>query len=428
MLIPKGVFFMPVKVKRLIIIYTAAALVALSAVAAVSHVRLKDYRLAAQYSSERAFEAAVASADGMSRALKKLSYATDDELGRSICSEAYANALTAEAAISVLPFETVELEKLSGFINRAGDYTESLCAQSQDELSTEQREHLRTISDAAADLAKCLRELQSSLNDGSVMMDSREELLQNIGTDNTEKISARLMNYENTLSPAEEFAYDGKYSPTEKKPAGELNEEEARALAAKAAGVEERELKDEYSFEGSDSRRCYSYGELMLCVSSRGLESMAQSRLVSEGRIDPEKAGEIAENFLRAQGFEDLTRDMQSGSDAIAVFRYVPTQDGAVRPDDYISVSIALDDGSIYAFDATRYTEEKADVNWKTDEEAAADTLPESISAESSRKVIIKSPGGRYLPCYELSCTDDEGASVRVYVNAEDGKQCRIDL
>lgn len=419
---------MSVKVKRLIIIYTAAALVTLSAVAAVSHARLTDYRLAAQYSSERAFEAAVTAADGMSRALKKLSYATDDELGRSICSEAYANSLTAEAAISVLPFETVELEKLSGFINRAGDYTGSLCAQSQDELSTQQREQLRTMSDAAADLAKCLRELQGSLNDGSVMMDSREELLQNIGADNTEKISARLMNYENTLGPAEEFVYDGKYSPAKAKTAGDLNEDEARALAAKAAGVEERELKDEYSFEGSDGRRCYSYGELMLCVSSRGLESMAQSRLVSGGRIDSEKARGIAESFLKAQGYNDLTMDTRSGSDAIAMFRYVPTQDGAVRPDDYISISVALDDGSIYAFDATRYSAEKADVNWRTDEEAAADTLPEGISAESSRKVIIKSPGGNYLPCYELSCTDDEGAPVRVYVNAGDGKQCRIDL
>ena len=65
---------MSAKARRLIIIYTAAALIALGTVAAVSHARLEDYRMTARYSSERAFEAAVSAADGLSRdcALYKL--------------------------------------------------------------------------------------------------------------------------------------------------------------------------------------------------------------------------------------------------------------------------------------------------------------------------------------------------------------------
>ena len=138
---------MSAKAKQLIIIYTAAALVTLSVLSAVLYSKLADYRLTALYSSSGAFETTVSAVDGLSRSLKKSLYVTDATLGRSICTQAYANALAAEAALSALPFSTQELEQLSGFLNRAGDYAKSLGAQSGDKLSDEQKQQLKTMSD-----------------------------------------------------------------------------------------------------------------------------------------------------------------------------------------------------------------------------------------------------------------------------------------
>ena len=223
---------MSAKAKQLIIIYTAAALVTLSVLSAVLYSKLADYRLTALYSSSGAFETTVSAVDGLSRSLKKSLYVTDATLGRSICTQAYANALAAEAALSALPFSTQELEQLSGFLNRAGDYAKSLGAQSGDKLSDEQKQQLKTMSDTAAEFSARLRDMQGRVNSGELIMDSREEQLQNIGIEDTGKLSAELLGYEADFTAPEDFQYDGQYSTRPEKERGKLSEEQARALAA----------------------------------------------------------------------------------------------------------------------------------------------------------------------------------------------------
>ena len=400
----------------------------LGGLAAVCSERLEYYRLAADYSSASALDETVSAVSELSSALKKLRYVTDDTLGRSICSKAYAEAMRAEAAMSVLPFSTQELEKLSGFLNLAGDYSASLVAQAGEELSAEQKQQVQQLSELAADFSARLIQLQTEVNEGSLLMDSMEQRRFSRGESGEgELLSARMLSYEEEFTSPEEFVYEGKYSPAAEPEPGELSEEEAKALAAQAAGVEPRELKEEYSYKGSDGRRCYSAGELKLCVSSRGLESMSQSRLVSSGAVDEEQARAAAEEFLGSLGYSDLALSSENLSETMAVYRYVPQQDGALRREDYISISVALDDGSIYSYDATRYSDEKAELLWNVGESAARAALPEGAELQSIEKVIIKSPGGNYLGCWELICSFEEGERMCVYVDAESGKQCKIE-
>ena len=409
---------MSAKAKQLIIIYTAAALVTLSVLSAVLYSKLAVYRLTALYSSSGAFETTVSAVDGLSRSLKKSLYVTDATLGRSICTQAYANALAAEAALSALPFSTQELEQLSGFLNRAGDYAKSLGAQSGDKLSDEQKQQLKTMSDTAAEFSARLRDMQGRVNSGELIMDSREEQLQNIGIEDTGKLSAELLGYEADFTAPEDFQYDGQYSTRPEKERGKLSEEQARALAAEAVGME----------QGEDGRRCYSAGNVLLCVSSRGLESLSQSRLVGSGSISAEQAEEIAQDFLKARGYDSLSLSERGGNGSVASFRFVPVQDGALRVDDYISVSVALDDGSIYSYDATRYSDAVPELDWSCDEGTARGSLPDNVSVIGSRKVIVQRPGGEYMACYEFDCTGSEGESLRIYADGSDGRQCRIQL
>ena len=109
--------------------------------------------------------------------------------------------------------------------------------------------------------------------------------------------------------------------------------------------MEERELRDEYSAEGPEGRRCYSAGGLLIGVSRRGLEYVAQSRLVENGRLSPDEARGYAEKFLADNGFEDLVPERGGENGALASFYYVPTQEGVPRTEDGVSITIALDDG-----------------------------------------------------------------------------------
>ena len=419
---------MSIKIKRLLVIYTAAALVALSGYSYAAARQLKQIRLTAGYESARAFEAAVSAAQELSDSFRSLRFATDDALGKSLCARACAAAMSAETALSVLPFETQELEKLQGFLGRVGDYAASLCALPDRSLPDEHRQHLLAYGEAAADLSARLREMQGQLHAGSIRMDTREKAVRNVDDGGRQMLSALLLDYEGSFASPGEFSYEGRYSLTPQAAAGSLKEEEVLAVAAKAAGVEPRELMEEYDYEGPEGRRCYSAGGLLIGVSSRGLEFMGRSRLVSRAELRMEDAQKKAEEFLSRMDYTDLELYSSGGSETVAVFHYAPAQDGILRPDDGLSVSVALDNGEVYALDATQYSPWAVELSWNTDEEGALATLPEGVEAVSARRLILKTLSGGYLPCWEIACADDAGESARVYVDAGTGRQYKVEV
>lgn len=417
------------KLKIVLATYISAAIIVLGLCAWTEHNSLADYRLAAKYSAGQAFEETVSAVAGLSRALEKSVYATDGGMCSRICSEAYANALAAEAAMSTLPFSTQELEQIAAFLNVAGDYAYTLSRQtSQDGFSREQVETLNEISAVAAELAESLRGLQGSVNGGDVTMDSREVRLMNVGLDDgTEKLSARLLQYEEDFRPVSEFIYDGKFSPKEKEDSlGRLDEQEMLSMAAEFSGVKQEELKKEYDYEGEDGRSCYSARGITICVSPAGVESMSQSRLVGESALSLEEAERIAADFLEERGFENLELDRSGVNGAVASMRFVRLENDAVCLDNSLRISVALDDGSIYSFNAVDYSGEETGAEWTVSPEEAEKALPDSLNVADSRKVILKSPGGQDLSCYEFSCTDGEERQVVIYVDAASGKQCEI--
>ena len=220
---------MPLKLKRLLAIYGIAAMAALGGFSYAAQKQLGALRLMADTGSARAFEEAVTAVADLSRSFQKIGFTGDSALGKRLCAQALADAQAAETAISVLPFSTQELENLSGFLGRAGDYAGSLCALTDETLGEDDRGHLNDLSAAAAEFAGRLRELQTQLHAGELVMDSREVRPRNV-TDDSEgpKLSALLLDYERDFAAPEAFAYEGKFSPAESRAPGTLSEAEAR--------------------------------------------------------------------------------------------------------------------------------------------------------------------------------------------------------
>ena len=417
------------KGKIILSAYALAAAAVLTGLSWTGQAGLNDYRAAARYSAGQAFEETVRAVEALSESLAKSRYAGDGSMCSRVCCEACANAGAAESAMASLPFDTQELEQLSAFLNVAGDYAYTLCAQAAEQGFTEtQREELNRLSGQAADFAQRLRETQGDLNDGTVRYDSREKRLRNVGEEPGEALSARLLGFEKDFEPGEPLRYDGRYGCEKRQKLGYLTEEEMLQTAADFAGRPPEELSLLYRYEGIDGQRCYRTGDLFLCVSRCGVESMAQSRLVSEALISGEEAREIAEAFLEQHGFSELELQNSEERGNLCRFFYAKTQEGAVCLDNGIRLAIALDDGSVYSFSAEDYCEDPAELSWNVTEEEAAEKLVEGLSLESGRRVILKSPGERDQACYEFRCLDREGRSVRIYVDAATGKQCEIAL
>lgn len=421
------------KATVLAVTYSLAAFVALGAYAWAGQNALADYRLAAGYGSGRAFEETVRAVDQLSRSLKKSVYATDGSMCGLICSEAYANALAAETAMSTLPFATQELEQISAFLNVAGDYAYTLCGEAAENgFTREQVETLTDMSQRAAELSQTLLELRGSVNDGSVLMDSRETRLENVNQDQEpELLSARMLAYEQGLQPAAELSYDGKYGAAAKgreQRMGGLSEGEQRILAARYAGTEPDQLESAYEYQDGQGVRSYWAGDRLISVGPQGIISLAQSRLVGEANMEPDQARQIAEQYLEEQGYEGLELRNSRVNGAIASLTYCKAEDDALCLDNTLSVSVALDDGSIYSFSAANYSDETTGAAFEIEPDQAEETLPQGLELQESRKVVIKSAGGQDQACYELRCTDKDGQEVKIYVDAATGRQRRIEL
>ncbi len=130
-----------------------------------------------------------------------------------------------------------------------------------------------------------------------------------------------------------------------------------------------------------------------------------------------------AEKFLESRGYGGMKEENSSESGNVMSFVFISETQNAARLDAAAKLSVALDDGSIYAFSIENYDADGEELVWKINEEDAKKALPAGKNAKGVRKTVIKSSGGRAVPCYELSL---EGA--RVYVNAETGKQQGIVL
>lgn len=429
--IPKGVFFVTKRKTRILVItYAAAAIAALGLYSFAVHGQLERHSYIARYSSAQAFEQTVAATEALSMAMQKSAYATDGAMCSLICSEAYADALAAETAMSSLPFSTQELEQLSAFLNVAGDYAHCLSYEAAAEgFNEKQVRELSSMGRRAEELAKALREMQGSVNRGDIIMDSRVTEIANVGVEDGDKLSGELLDYEAQFDCGSTPDYDGKYALCQESGGGlRLTEEDMLRQAAEFAGVSKEALKKEYDYEGGDGRHCYSAGEMMICVSSAGVESMASTRLVSDISISEKEAQSAAESFLQNHGFENLALINTRSQGAVLRLEFAGLEGDALYLDNTLTVAVAMDDGSIYAFNAADYCADKTGAEFTVSQEQAEEKLPQSLKALEARKVILKSDGGKALPCYEFSCSDKNRREVTIYVDAQTGIQRRINI
>lgn len=414
------------KYRLLVRIYAIAGVLTLALYAWVNTVYLTRWRQTAAHSAALAFEETVRAAETMNEGLEKSLYATDGAMCARVCSEIYAACCAAESAMATLPFDTQELENLSAFVNRVGDYAYTLCrACAEEGFEPGQVETLRALSRRSEELIDAFEEARAGLNGGALRMDSRERRLRNVGEEPGEALSARLLRYESAFSSPGLLHYDGQYGKAETS-GGYLTESEMQEAAARFLGTEPEELEKIYAYEGLEGRRCFRRGDSFLCVSRSGVESLSQSRLVSEPTLREDEAKGIAERFLRERGYGELKLVEERLTGAVLALRYARVEDRAIWLDNTLSIAVALDDGAIYSFNAASWTPGASGARWVIDEQQAAAALPQGFTAEESRRVITTSAGGRQTGCYEFTGTGQNGERVKICVNAEDGKECRI--
>ena len=219
-----------------------------------SQAGLDAWRAGQNYGSTAMGELA-SSLSSMDEALRESTYATNAPLFSQLCAKAAANASGAVSALAAMPYTTTELEKLSGYINGAGDWALYLSREgAEGRLPDEETmEQLREISSAVSDLAAQASELGTQFTEGALKLDSY-----GAGAEDAEEntIGGELRRIDSELDEFPELEYDGKYSAsalsvTAKSLEGaeSVTEEEAKSVAADFLGVDESELESVGRYE-----------------------------------------------------------------------------------------------------------------------------------------------------------------------------------
>lgn len=410
----------------LIITYLTAAVIALGAYAAV-HSRIElGYRRTAEYGYSHAFDEVVNAASKLSDSLRRGAYATGAEMSASVCGDIYGNCLAAEMTMSALPFSTQELEQMSAFVGIAGDYAQSLLRTSAESgFDDAARENLAGLYKTAEKLSRELTELHDNVDSGDVLMDAPERLFPDDGS----FVSAAMLDMESGMGESPSLDYDGRYTRADPVPCDDpVSEDEARQDAAEFFGLDPEQLSAEYAAESGT--RCFSFdGGGHICVDGWGnVLSLSSERSVA-GDMSSEELEQRARDFLEARGFRDMFLASSARHSSVLTMEFQCTDNGIRCEGDSVMISMAADDGQVYAYDASKHIRchgEHPSAEGVVSEAEARNALTDSLQVKSGSMCYAETDGGGQRLCYDFECTDPDGETLRVLVDAKTGRQYKI--
>lgn len=402
----------------LIMTYLAAAVLTLGAYTALHFGIERDYRRTAEYGYAHSFEETVAAMNGLGTALRCASYATGAEMTAVVCTDIYGSCLTAQMTLAELPFSTQELEQTSAFISAAAARASSeLRRCAADGLDDASRESFAGLCKTAEQLAKSLSGLREKVNNGQVVMDQPENSLFQGG---------RLVSTEMLKLEAETSAPEGILQGKQAAETEPVTEQAARISAAEFFGLDPEQLTLDYTARSGARGFRFDGGEIVVAPDGEVL-SLSSFRAVA-GEADVESLTERAWEFLSQRGFENMHLASRESVGGVVSFEFECTLDGVRCASDGVRLSLAGDDGQVYAYDASMHLENHAlqrKSEAAVDEAAARLAIPPTLRAELVGLCYAMSDDGSLL-CYEFDCADPSGSHVRILVNAQTARQFDI--
>ncbi|WP_433958624.1 germination protein YpeB [Cytobacillus horneckiae] len=396
------------------------------------------------------------------RAFHELTYQVDllhDKIGstlamnsRSSLSPALADVwrITSEAHSDVgqLPLALLPFNKTEEFLSQIGDFSYRTAVRDldKDPLTDEEYQSLQNLYKQAADIQDELRQVQHMVlkndlrwMDVETALASGNEAADNTIIDGFQTVEKTVEGYDETdLGPAfvnmqkkdENFKYlEGK----------EITKEEAVKEARKYAGLpKESKVRVTESGEGSK----YGFYSVTIEAPNSQIEAnmditkkggypiwFIMARDVKEQNISLNDASNIAIEFLKENGFEDLDLFESAQYDQTGVFTFVSKQDDVRIYPDSIKMKVALDDGKILGFAAEDYLKShhqreipEAQLSL---EEARAKLNPQVEIMEDRMAVILNDLNQEVL-CYEFMATLGND-TYRIFINSEDGREEKVE-
>lgn len=374
----------------------------------------------------------------------------------TLSAEIWREAGMAEMCLESLPVYDLNLQNIMRFFHQSGEYALYLARKAigGEELTEEEEENLRAISEQAKTLSTAMTEFEYGIQSENANYEALTEFLTYMDTPPEENNSSSngevtLYEYKNPLMKMEsemqlpELNYEGAYSSHLSNNTYEfladkemISQDEARRRAAYILGCEPKDLTAGEDIISKNLKLyCFTGRNMNICVTmEEGYPfSFSKSGVVSDIKISDDEAVAIAAAYLNKLQFRnmELINTVSNGNILLTEFAF--RQGDAVCLTDRIYVGVALDNGNICTFDASEYLKNHIsdrNVSPKLSYEEAMEKVSKSLTVEEGRLVVLGT--NSYTEperlCYEFKAKTDDDNKVVIYINANNGAEERIDL
>ena len=404
-----------------------------------------EYRQASENQYNMAFYELVDYVQNVETYLAKSLISSSPEHGAETLTHVWREANLAQAYLSRLPIDSVELEKTAKFLNQVSDYSYSLSRKNiyNEELTEEDLKNLEDLHNYSVELRNTLDQLSADINDGRIKwgeLTKKGEVAFAQEVSNISKNS--FSNLEENFHEYSGLIYDGAFSEhmtsSQKKglTGDNIDEEKAKQIATDFIGkdrVQEINLSgksentDIITYDFSVKVNNENEENMNISITEKGghVLLMNYNRNVEAELISQEEADKIGKQFLENRGLNNMKETYYLKQDGIVTINYAYKQDEVTVYPDLIKLKIALDNGEVMGIETKGYLnshEERKIPEVKITKEKAKESLNKNLEITSESLAIIPTEWQTEVLCWEFKGKVND-TDFLVYVNAETGKE-----
>lgn len=368
--------------------------------------------------------------DDMETGLLKARLISDPRQLVNLSGELYRSSEAAKASLCALPLGETSVARTTEFLSQVGDFAHSVSMRvlGGGEITEDDVANIESLSQSARGMQQGLDELLVQMNNGNINF---KNVSKRVSGGSGVALADSISDMEEELHDYPSLVYDGPFSQhvSEKAPVylankTEVDESMAKSIAelyigsaAALLGEGEGKIASYYFESGSKKAEITKAGGHLLWL--------LNNRRIGEKTLELEQAKQYAADFLRKNGFPDMTESYYDIKDDCAVINYAWSQNGYIVYPDMVKVKVALDNGEIVGFEGRGYimnhTPRQIPQPRITAEQALA-LVSSAAPVESVGYAVIPLDSGDEAFCYQLRGTVDDRHFL-IYINTQTGAE-----
>lgn len=422
-----------------IILYTTTIILVLGIFSIVQSVKLAKYEQEVLLSNQLALVSLDENLNNIGTNLEKVMYSSTPTMLSKLAAELWRESSGAKNNLLMLPSSDTQLSNTYKFLSQVGEFVMALGRKSAngESLSAEERKQLAELYEYCNSLNEQVNQMCYELENGTFSFDDYDSTLLEQSS-NLVTISSSFDDVEQSLSDLPSLIYDGPFSdhieqgePLLLKGLKEISQDDALKIAQKVCENEKSTL--EFAYEENGDIPCYVFSSESCTTAITKIGGyplyMINSKFVGEIEIKQDEAVRNAKKYLEKIGYKNLKESYYFTDDGICTVNFASDNKGVVIYPDLIKVSVSLETGEVFSFDATGYVHNhhsRKDFTPTLTEAQAVSKINDTLEVIDTQLCIIPTDWKTEQYCYEVHCKTEKGQEILVYIDCETGEEDNI--